>query len=222
MFDNRGTGRRGGLHLAFEAGGKRIVYAYIRKNACSAFKQMLCGDPDADVRTIAPHFPCAPGEPHDAALFVYRDPLERIVSLYRNKVLERRRADDILARYRERMGRAPGSLADFVRFAGLLADPHCHTQYSHLRAMRYSHAIPMHRLYPVMRSIVGEDAARHFAHPVNTSRPADLEISDEVRALVREHYAEDYRMIREIETPALHLVHSIVRRVRAARRHPVV
>lgn len=35
-YDNRGAIGRGQLHLAFEIAGKRIAYAYIRKNASSA------------------------------------------------------------------------------------------------------------------------------------------------------------------------------------------
>src|SRR4051794_13078302 len=42
--------RRGERHLAFHANGRSIVYAYIRKNACSAFKAMICGESPARAR----------------------------------------------------------------------------------------------------------------------------------------------------------------------------
>lgn len=87
MLDNRLVFQRGDYHLRLPIGGKRIVYAYIRKNACSAFKAAV-GMPEAHVGQLVDAFRWRPWQPRDAAIFVYRDPVERLVSLYRNKVLE--------------------------------------------------------------------------------------------------------------------------------------
>lgn len=44
MLAVRNFNYRGPLHLVFEVAGWRIVYAYIRKNACTAFKRYLVTD----------------------------------------------------------------------------------------------------------------------------------------------------------------------------------
>lgn len=187
------------MHLAFTLGGKRIAYAYIRKNGCSAFKRMMLrlidsGDPADMVR----HFPFRPYEQYDAVIFVWRDPLERLVSLYRNKIIERKYAVDLLAAYRKTMNAEPGSFEDFVRFACMERDPHCWTQQSHLKRMRYTHAIPLDALHQTMREIAGPAADAYFSKKVNKTAQHPVRVSEKAREMVLSHYAGDYAMIHRI------------------------
>jgi len=203
---------RGERHLAFQANGKTIVYAYIRKNACSAFKAMICAESPhrarlkefADpmkflgtfhaVRT-AKQMPVA-----DHVIFVYRDPIERTVSLFRNKFIVRVNNADTVNHYFEVTGQKPGdaTFRDFVTryLAGDLSqrDPHCRPQYRHLFPVRYSEAIPMELLWSSMRAIVGPELCdRYFKVRVNatdgveTSEPA-MDVTADALQL---RYAQD-------------------------------
>ena len=198
MFDNRRAVQRGTLHLGFELGGCRIAYAYIRKNGSSAFKRALGYPSGTDIRVIEPAHRWDSRQRYDATIFVWRDPEERLKSLYRNKILERADADDIIVRYRTTMGEEPGTFESFANFATTNADPHCVPQRDHLKPIVYSHAIPLRRLHESMTVIVGSEAARAFARPLNASREASVEVSDRARALIRTHYARDYEMIAKI------------------------
>jgi hypothetical protein len=195
VFDNRWTLQKGRLHLAFELGGKRIAYAYIRKNGCSTFKRALGFAPDTDIREIEPLHRWSPWRNYDAIIFVWRDPEERLTSLYRNKILERQGADDIIRAYTSSMGEEPSTFEKFAEFALLNADPHCVPQRDHLKPLRYTHAIPLSGLHAAMSEIVGADAAEVFAHNANPSSQANVEISERARALIHNHYFRDYQMI---------------------------
>ena len=197
-FDNRAAVTEGCLHLGFRMGGKRIAYAYIRKNACSAFKLALGFSPSTQFDKIEPHFRWKWWHWYHATIFVWRDPEERLVSLYRNKILDRMDAGDILASYRSVMGDEPSSFEKFAEYASLGADPHCRPQYDHLKPLRYSHAIPLARLHEAMVEIVGSEAAKPFAQNTNASVPHEVEITDRARALIREHYVRDYEMIERL------------------------
>lgn len=196
-FDNRLSFRSGRLHLAFQLGDKRIAYAYIRKNGCSAFKRALGYDPSTDVEVVAADHAYRRGH-YDATIFVWRDPVERMVSLFKNKILERKNADYLIASYRNVMGEEPSDFERFVDFACLEADPHCWRQRDHLLRLRYTHAIPLHRLHDAMCSIVGQQAAEPFAAKANPTSDLPVDISDRARAMIRRHYARDYDMIRRI------------------------
>jgi hypothetical protein len=198
VFDNRWTFQRGSVHLGFELGGKRIGYAYIRKNGSSAFKRALGYPSGTDIRVIEPTHRWGSRQRYDATIFVWRDPEERLKSLYRNKILEREEAEDIIARYRTTMGEEPDGFESFVEFATTNADPHCVPQRDHLKPLVYTHAIPLSSLHESMVRLVGVDAARTFARPINASSETALDVSDRARALIRKHYARDYEMIAQI------------------------
>lgn len=199
-FDNRWALRRvpGRIHLAFDLGGKRIVYAYIRKGACSAFKQVLGYHPSESIDTVAQQYRYV-GGPYDAALFVWRDPVERLVSLYKSKIIERRGAQGMIEACERVLGHVPADFDEFVDFAVGMPDPHCWTQYSHLRRMRYTHAIPMGGLHEAMVALVGEEHASAFASPVNASRDIHVDVSEATRNKIARCYVDDYRMIRRIK-----------------------
>ncbi|MTH80114.1 sulfotransferase family 2 domain-containing protein [Paracoccus aestuariivivens] len=194
-LDNRAASRPGDLHLTLTLGGKRIRYAYIRKNGCSSFKAALGYPPETRISVVAQRHRARWYHRFDATTFVWRDPEERLLSLYRNKIIEQRNSEDIWRRYRIAMGEEPSGFDRFVEFAMLFSDPHCRPQAHHLGRLAYSHAIPLHRLHDAMRDLVGDEAAQPFLRPVNSSTPSPVRISPRARQLIRWAYADDYRMI---------------------------
>lgn len=72
-FDNRLSLSRGKRHLTFWLGGKRIRYAYIRKNGCSSFKAAM-GYAGKTLGEIPPKFKSRYFGHHDATIFVWRCP----------------------------------------------------------------------------------------------------------------------------------------------------
>lgn len=197
-LDNRSQKSGGQLHLSLRLGGKRICYAYIRKNGCSSFKAALGYAPDTRISEIARSHKARWYHHHDATIFVWRDPLERVVSLYRNKILDGRGAEDLVARYLAVMGEAPSSFSRFLEFASLGGDPHCLPQAHHLRPIVYTHAIPLYGLHDAMHHLVGPNAARPFLHRFNRSRPTQVEVTEADRKFIRQIYAADYEMLNRI------------------------
>jgi len=203
-FDNRWSLHRtpGMLHLGFSINGKQIGYAYIRKNGCSAFKKLLGFHPSTDVSKISELYPFVSKRKYDAIIFVWRDPIERLISLYKSKILENRGATDIINRYQLSMGTYPSSFEEFVKFAVRWVDPHCIPQYTHLKRLRYTHAIPLQHLHQAMSHLIGKEHSGAFANPTNASSTIDLDIPAVTRRLIYRNYKVDYRMIRKlIKTP---------------------
>ncbi len=134
-FESRNP--KGRRHLWFTAAnGQRVLYAYIRKNGCSSIKRLLGGHPDSKIDCFESHY--HRGQPYDFAFFIYRDPVERILSLFRDKVIDGRGATDILAEFRDILPREdPHDFEAFAHFVTKSQDPHCWSQASHLRPIRY-------------------------------------------------------------------------------------
>lgn len=200
-FDNRRNLSLGRLHLAVPLGDKLIRYAYIRKNGCSAFKHAMGYEPETEIGEIRADHKCSLFDRFDATIFVWRDPEERLVSLYRNKILDGTSNADIMRRF-ERF--AKGRDLDFQLFAEFAVrnhDPHCIPQASHLKPLFYTHAIPLNRLHAAMTELVGSEAAKPFQKAVNTSNPAAITVTDRTRHLIRNHYAADYRLIARLAQP---------------------
>jgi len=198
-FDNRWSLSSGRTHLGFELGGKKIAYAYIRKNACRSFKRALGYDEAVDVRTVAAAFPFDPKEKYDVTIFVYRDPIARALSLFRNKFIDGKENERIMHHYRAAMGTSDFDFSSFVTFCSKQVDPHTWTQRSTLRRMRYTHAIPIADLSATMVEILGEEAAQPFVAKYNHSTAHEISMSDQDKARLSEIYAEDLSLIRKIE-----------------------
>ncbi len=92
----------------------------------------------------------------------------------------------------------PTDFERFVDFACRETDPHCWRQSVHLFPIRYTHAIHIEKLHETMCSIIGDDAASPFARRVNSSSPAKVEVSEQAASKIRDHYAQDFAMLREI------------------------
>lgn len=141
---------------------------------------------------------------HDATIFVWRCPEQRLISLYRNKVLDGKDNEDLIARYRKHMGECPSTFEAFVEFAQRQADHHFIPQVAHLKAFRYTHAIPLGRLHEAMINIVGEEAATPFVRPINSSSSsslnAEVEVTSKARDMIRRIYADDYALLEKLRT----------------------
>lgn len=211
VFDNRKALSLGRLHLTIPLGGKLIRYAYIRKNGCSSFKHAMGYEPETRIAQLRAEHRCGLLGKFDATIFVWRDPEERLVSLYRNKVLDGISNTDIMQPL-ERFAR--GRAIDFelfTEFAVRCRDPHCTPQAWHLKPLLYTHAIPLHRLHAAMTELVGTEAARPFRKPVNASSPTPITVTERTRRLIRGLYAADYALITRL-TP-LEPAHAALQRL---------
>jgi hypothetical protein len=186
-FDNRWAPTHPkGLHLQFSVASRRFLYCYTHKNACSAMKRVLLAtsgrDPEAWRGTFdfAPHRCPARDrvkmEEFDCRFFIYRDPIERVVSLFNNKFVQQTGHEDIFASYRRVTGQPPGDatfqdfVRDYLRRDDSDIDVHCHGQYVRLQKIRYTHAIPMNMLHDEMAALLGRElATRFFAEKTNAT-----------------------------------------------------
>lgn len=208
MFDNRTAMDKAGLsfvqrqvdavrgfgrnHFGLQIGDQKIGYCYIRKNACSSFKRMfLERSPHRDQKQPAQRridfirtYHCLGPQDCtdcDRLIFVYRDPIERILSMFRNKFIAQSGANDISVSYARIAGEAPqdASFRSFMRrylgrgFARL--DRHVLPQRMHLQRVLYTDAIPVQGLHAGMCQVIGQDLAdRYFLRPVNRTSDVPL------------------------------------------------
>ncbi|WCR15567.1 sulfotransferase family 2 domain-containing protein [Paracoccus seriniphilus] len=154
--------------------GKTILYTYIRKNACSAFKRIIndktggsgiSGMKDFRWDRKSINFDCA--------IFVYRKPFERFVSAFSNKFIQRSGNRDIFENFAKLTGKDPSTATfrDFVDYAELPfkdIDAHVWPQKSHLLDIEYTHAINIDKLSEVM-SKEFPSLSRYFNNKVNKS-----------------------------------------------------
>ncbi len=179
ILDLAGEERRAGLeHFMLPVPGRRIAYCYIRKTGCSAFKRLFLA--------LSPHAPTPRETPlrfmirhHRATadevaaaevrICILRDPVARIVSVYRNKFVQRAGHEDLFASYAKLALQDPdeASFRDFVgrylvgnRLRKL--DPHVWPQDRHLLAVTYNAAFLLEDLRSGMAGVLGDDAAARF------------------------------------------------------------
>ncbi|MCG5535571.1 sulfotransferase family 2 domain-containing protein [Ectothiorhodospira mobilis] len=184
---SRGLGES---HYVFEASGRRVAYCYIRKNASTAFKRLIvdssphrealedCGSRIRFLERYHREDRLKALAACDYRIFVYRDVLRRMASLFVNKFVLSEGAADISKDVAQRLGR-PVEALSFERFVEAYLDgarnvneldPHVWEQVSHLRPLHYTHAIPLERLEADMASILGRDRAReYFGRKVNVA-----------------------------------------------------
>lgn len=208
-FDNSSSlgGGRESIHLRFTINNQKYLYTYIRKNACSSFKNLLQSEyllkekakeitPSAFKISFWPL--CFPTvfrllsrklSMHDIVslygienvgvaqtipnrIFIYRDPIERIISVFNNKLIQQNGASDI-SRHIESNVKGLKSLEEInfdsfvedylVRVSeGLPVDPHLMPQKSHLLPIVYNCAIPIKFLYNDLKILFGQDIANKF------------------------------------------------------------
>ena len=202
----RPSGRRLRSHFLFEVNGSTVAYCYIRKNACSAFKRMILdqagytGQWNGAISYLTSNFAAPSVQAVRAArwrVFVYRDPFERMASLFRNKMIMQEGAGDFLNDFKRVTGFDPGdaTFEQFVHFylARGPHDPHALSQAAHLLPVSYNICSTMDSLRDDMTQVVGDElAARYFVRPVNQSSASLFEepsFEVPVRVL-RQRYAE--------------------------------
>lgn len=202
----RPSGRRLRSHFLFEVNGSTIAYCYIRKNACSAFKRMILdqagytGQWNGAISYLTSNFAAPSVQAVRAArwrVFVYRDPFERMASLFRNKMIMQDGAVDFLNDFRRVTGSDPKG-ATFEQFVHHYlehrpGDPHTLSQAAHLLPISYNVRSTMDSLLHDMKQVVGDELAkRYFGRPVNESSAIlfdEPSVDLPVRVL-RDRYAE--------------------------------
>lgn len=190
----------GGLpHFKIQIGSKTIVYCYVRKNACSAFKRVFVDLSDSreqrekaesEIRFMTRHHSVQSVREIAAAdhvVFVYRDPIERIASLFLNKFVAQKGSKDIFAHYEKRTNHDPNA-ASFQDFAyrylssGVRSiDPPAMPQAAHLHRIVYTDVIFIDDLYHRMIPIVGNQIADlYFKSKVNSTVSEQTRIDENV------------------------------------------
>jgi sulfotransferase famil protein len=173
-------------HFLFEIEGISIAYCYVRKNACSTFKHMILDNAEYDgkwedaISFMTRHYAASSVAAVRSArwrIFVYRDPFERMTSLFRNKMIMQDGAANFLGNYERVTGCDPFD-ATFEQFVGSYLtrrslDPHTRSQSSHLLPVSYNCASTFKTLFADMKIIIGDElATRYFAKPTNDSSGA--------------------------------------------------
>lgn len=236
----------------FEGEEVAFFYSYIRKNASTSFKKLFLElYPDAcpgdlpTIRCMAEHAQVKGLTPEEidqrfaTKLFVYRDPIDRVFSVYKNKLIQQDGAEDLLRRLEKVAGRDPALLTfeEFVHeYVVLLeterweeVDGHLYPQVWHLLPITYNKVIRMDNVYQAMQELLpAELCDQVFKEPSNSTTKGSVPLAradpdcpaiyfrkkyaqgkalpslsqlltPATEARLREVYAEDYRMIEEVE-----------------------
>lgn len=201
-------------HFQFTANGKRFVYCRIRKNGCSAFQQFIiktspyaCGRLDNEFaflrkRHRVPSLSALASADH--RILVFRDPVERLQSLFVNKFVQRQQSTDIFNSYKSITGNDPckANFNDFIDYVSRLGitplDPHVWPQHWHLCNVVYDCVFPLDNLYKSMAQMIGPKLAQSFHRKVNPSPRYSVAVRADLRERILEIYAEDLRMIERI------------------------
>lgn len=179
--------------LLFKTEAGAFLYTYIRKNASTSFKKLFkvlepaaCEEDTPSIGCMVEHlkFEFVVGQDIDQLcenkVFIYRDPIERVFSVYNNKVVQQDGAVDLLQRLEEVVKRDPALLTfdEFVNeYVALLetnrwreVDGHLYPQKWHLLPITYNKPICISNLYQEMLSILpGELCDKVFKKPSNST-----------------------------------------------------
>ena len=178
--------------------GVDFSYTYIRKNACTSFKRLfksyssfdfsVC---ESDLKAMARFHLLknkADIQKCSNRIFVYRDPVDRVVSVYKNKFIQRSGATDILKDYYDKTGLDPDEctfevfIKEYVSLIkkGVAIDAHLLPQVWHLYPLEYS-AIQLSEIERDISLLLGESvASKFFSKPVNSSSNVSSYDNDEV------------------------------------------
>ncbi len=188
-------------HYKLDIAGQRILYAYIRKNACTAFKFLInrmldpkfldrtsiglesngSGDLRRKMRNLKhPENQDVDLQAFDHIIFIYRDPVDRFVSVFSNKFIDGdgknggaagakskdSKRKGIKVDFQERYGKraSEASFEDFTRYAEEgFENLNCHLwpQKAHLLKVPYR-PIALKSLKAEMSEIIGAAKAQEF------------------------------------------------------------
>jgi hypothetical protein len=185
-FDNRGSTLNNkmlngaNIHLIFEFEGKRYLYTYIRKHACSAFKNFITNVScfrekskgyDNNLKFLATHHRATNIEQLgeiDCSFFVYRSPLERLSSCYVNKFIQRKGASDIFNNFTKTTdidcdeATFRQFVFEYLPLGDSKIDPHCWSYKKQLLPIKYTHALDMNKLQEHMSDLIGTETALKY------------------------------------------------------------
>lgn len=127
-------------------------------------------------------------ERFDIRIFIYRDPIERAFSTFKNKVIQQEGAKDLLGTLNRVLGRDPGLITfdDFVNeYLTLLntehwdrVDVHLYPQKWHLLPITYNRAIHINNINKEMRKIFSSKTCdRTFSTQANSTTKSPKLIS---------------------------------------------
>lgn len=189
IYDNSGSTKipcSASYKIAFE--DISIVYTYIRNNACSSFKNFFrwgseyeLGRGKETLREMGRYHLVRDykvAESADYRIFVYRDPVERMVSLYKNKFIQGSGAEGMHRDYYALTGERAedASFLDFItKYVSNVGreeklNPHVLPQSWHLMPICYNAAIHIKKLGEEMKFLVGENASKEiFSSPYNST-----------------------------------------------------
>jgi hypothetical protein len=190
----------GKMHFVFSVENRSVAYTYIRKNGCSAFKNLITnytnqtpyfdklGNPIEFLEQTHKVRDLVRLERCNHRLFVYRCPLDRMLSLFVNKVVCQIGDDNLLTNINTITGRDPNAITFTEFVTRYLAankhqrafDPHVWSQTSHLYPIKYTDAIPLAHLEEGMSHVVGSKISNiFFGKKTNASAGTfDLTVSD--------------------------------------------
>ncbi len=190
-YDNRSAQRNGlGLHFTTKIFGKTVAYSQISENACTSVQKFIANTSikknlrtnfPNDLEFLCAHHCCKDIEKikkSDIKFFIYRDPIERLISIYKNKFITANRPQHLTETYLSVTGKDPrkASFEDFVsRYIWRHQqhiDPECIPQHLHLHPIIYSHAIELSGLRDAMSSIFCDNLANEYFSTRHTSTNA--------------------------------------------------
>jgi len=192
-LDRTGQQQTGRAHYGINIGKEFLSYCYIRKNACTAFKNLFLDkspwrrliwnkrNPGIKLLNGFHRLTIRKAQQANIRVMVYRDPVARLTSLYRNKFVHQKDCDDIFANYQMLTGKDPGEATFRSLVEGYAKrvcdgdeiDCHLYTQTSHLMPIDYNAVICIDNLYASMSKLLGTDIGnQYFSTPANPSRTA--------------------------------------------------
>lgn len=179
--------------FVFQRDGVSFFYTYIRKNASTSFKKLfqlmhpgLCPGEIPSIECMAKHVQVKDLSPEEIEnsytnrIFIYRDPVERVFSVYKNKLIQQDGAEDLLISLNKVTGRNPGLMTfdDFINdYVSLLetdrwseVDGHLYPQSWHLLPITYNIVIPMEDVHKEMSKLIPKELCDQvFREPSNST-----------------------------------------------------
>jgi hypothetical protein len=175
-LDNTGSSNKGRNHFIIEINGISFAYCYIRKNACSAFKDLFMHesvhpmDKRSALANMISYHSCNLEQVAlaDFRIVILRDPISRVASVFQNKFAQQLGFSDIFKNYNKITGLNP-RLATFNDFIFnyldneiLSLDVHLHPQISHLYPIIYNASCEIKSLYNMADNIFGSTVADKY------------------------------------------------------------
>lgn len=191
-FDNRVRRRKiNSSTFNISVDGVDFAYTYIRKNACTSFKRLFKSYSEHDFKSAggdlkgmaAYHIVKSAKEAEKIPyrVFVYRDPIERVVSVYNNKFVQCSGASDIFQDFYNITGMDPKecTFEDLVELyvanikKGVMIDAHLLPQSWHLLPIVYNCVIKLPEIKKDMSSLLGKEVGgKFFSKSVNSTSNA--------------------------------------------------